>query len=74
MKRRDLLRNTTGIAVTFGILGSRARAFGGPEVDQTCKEATFPKVDKLTSRVAEFVVNTQLTGIPPETIELGKKS
>ena len=74
MKRRDLLRNTTGIAVTFGILGSRARALGGPEVDQTCKEATFPKVDKLTSRVAEFVVNTQLTDIPSETIELGKKS
>jgi 2-methylcitrate dehydratase PrpD len=74
MKRRDLLRNTTGIAVTFGILGSRARALGGPEVDQTCKEATFPKVDKLTSRFAEFVVNTQLTDIPSETIELGKKS
>src|SRR5207244_13223718 len=49
-------------------------ALGGPEVDQTCNEATFPKVDKLTSRVAEFVVNTQLTDIPSETIELGKKS
>src|SRR5580700_2234423 len=72
MKRRDLLRNT-GIAVTLGVLNTPAPAFG-VGADETCKETSFPKVEKLTSRVAEFVVNTQLGDVPPETIELGKKS
>jgi 2-methylcitrate dehydratase PrpD len=31
-------------------------------------------VEKLTAGVADFVVNTQLSQIPDETIELGKKS
>jgi 2-methylcitrate dehydratase PrpD len=62
------------MALTLGILGPRESALGGPEPDQTCKEAAFPKVENLTSRVTEFVVNAQLTDIPPETIELGKKS
>ena len=44
------------------------------ETGQTCTEASFPRVEKLTARVAEFVVTTQLSEIPSETIELGKKS
>jgi 2-methylcitrate dehydratase PrpD len=42
--------------------------------DQPCKEENFPKVDQVTARVAEFVVGTQLSEIPDESIELGKKS
>jgi len=34
----------------------------------------FPEVQQLTARVAEFTVNTRLSDIPAETIELGKKS
>jgi 2-methylcitrate dehydratase PrpD len=44
------------------------------QAEQTSKEGNFPKVEKLTERVAEFVVYTQLSAIPDETIELGKKS
>jgi 2-methylcitrate dehydratase PrpD len=73
MKRRDLLKATTGIAAALGLFGDRAAAFRA-RADEVCNQASFPKVEKLTSRVAEFVVNTQLTDIPPETIELGKKS
>src|SRR6516165_6694757 len=74
MKRRDLLKSTSWIAVTLGIFRSPARAFDSFVSDQTCQQASFPKVEKLTSRVADFVVNTQLADIPAETIELGKKS
>ena len=72
MKRRDFLKNTAGLAVTLGLPGSSAT--GSASSDQPCKEARFPKVEKLTARVADFVVNTQLSEIPEETIELGKKS
>jgi 2-methylcitrate dehydratase PrpD len=41
--------------------------------EAACGEA-FPKVQKLTAQVAEFAINTQLSDIPEETIELGKKS
>jgi 2-methylcitrate dehydratase PrpD len=72
MQRREFLKTATGVAATLGLSGSGASA--SPEVDQPCKEASFPKVENLTSRVAEFVVKTQLLDIPGETIELGKKS
>src|SRR5690349_8998549 len=72
MQRRDFLKSTTSIAATFSLPGPIASALTGP--DQTCKEMSFPKVEKLTARVAEFVVSTQLSDIPQETIELGKKS
>ena len=74
MKRRDFLRSATGIAAGLGLPCPRASALSTPQGDQACKEASFPKVSKLTSQVAEFVVNTQLSDIPGETIELGKKS
>lgn len=66
------MRNTAGIAVTLGLPGSSAT--GSVSSDQPCKESSFPKVEKLTARVADFVVNTQLSEIPEETVELGKKS
>jgi 2-methylcitrate dehydratase PrpD len=66
------MKNTAGIAVTLGLPGSSATRSASS--DQPCREASFPKVEKLTARVADFVVNTQLPEIPEETIELGKKS
>jgi 2-methylcitrate dehydratase PrpD len=74
MERRDFLRRTTSVAAAIGLSGSVASALSRTEADQPCKEASFPKVEKLTARVADFVVNTQLSQIPDETIELGKKS
>jgi 2-methylcitrate dehydratase PrpD len=74
MQRRDFLKTATGVAATMGLSGRRASGFSNPAVDQPCKEAAFPKVEKLTAQVAEFVVKTQLSDIPGETIALGKKS
>jgi len=73
MRRRDFLRSSTRAATAITLLGSRSSAFATPESAQPC-EAKFPKVEKLTAHVAEFVVNIQLSQIPGETIELGKKS
>lgn len=73
MQRREFLRTATGVAATLGLPGS-AVALSSPAADEGCKAASFPKVEKLTARVADFVVNTQLSDIPHETIELGKKS
>ncbi len=73
MRRRDFLRSSSGAATAITLLGSRSSALTTPDAAQPC-EAKFPKVEKLTARVAEFVVNTPLSQIPGETIELGKKS
>ena len=73
MKRRDFLKSATGVAASLG-LSRPAVGESTPQADRACKEPSFPKVDKLTAHVAEFVVNTQLSAIPSETIELGKKS
>jgi 2-methylcitrate dehydratase PrpD len=73
MQRREFLRTATGVAATLGLPGPAA-ALSSPAADEGCKAASFPKVEKLTARVADFVVNTQLSDIPHETIELGKKS
>ena len=62
------------MAAALSLSGAASSAPGNAGPDQPCKETSFPKVEKLTARVAEFVVNTQLSGIPGETIELGKKS
>src|SRR5260370_26194156 len=72
MKRRDFMKNTAGIAVTLGLPGSSATRSASS--DQPCREASFPKVETMTVGVADFVVNTQLSEITEETVELGKKS
>lgn len=74
MRRREFLRNAGGLAVGAGLSGAAAAGRPTAPADEACKQATFPKAEKLTSHIAEFVVNTQLAGIPTETIELGKKS
>jgi 2-methylcitrate dehydratase PrpD len=74
MQRRDFLESATGVIAALGLSGTGASALSNTEADQHGKEAIFPKVEKLTARVAEFVVTTQLSDIPGETIELGKKS
>lgn len=74
MKRREFLRSTTGITAGLGLSGSGMPFLRDMRADQPCKEENFPKVDQVTARVAEFVVGTQLSEIPDESIELGKKS
>src|SRR6266446_8572752 len=74
MKRRDFLKSTTGMAATLGFSRSAAPVAIDRAGGQNCNEASFPKVEKLTARVAEFVVNTRFSEIPDGTSELGKKS
>jgi 2-methylcitrate dehydratase PrpD len=68
------MKSTTVAAAALGLSGPVASALSDPQADQPCKQPSFPKVEKLTAFVADFVVNTQLSQIPGETIELGKKS
>jgi 2-methylcitrate dehydratase PrpD len=74
MKRRDFLTSTTGAVAGLSLAGSAVAGLGMPQSDYPCKQVGFPKAEKLTAHVAQFVVNTQLSEIPSEAIELGKKS
>ncbi len=62
------------MAATLGFSRSAAPVASDRAGGQNCNEASFPKVEKLTARVAEFVVNTRFSEIPDGTSELGKKS
>jgi 2-methylcitrate dehydratase PrpD len=73
MKRRDFLKSTTRLAATLGLSSTAASDLSNMKPDKACEEA-FAQVEKLTARVAEFAINTQLSDISTETIELGKKS
>ncbi len=71
MKRRDLLTNSLAVsglaALALTPRARRARAAPAPA-------AEFPKAPGLTRSVAEFIVGTKYKDIPPNVIELGKKS
>jgi 2-methylcitrate dehydratase PrpD len=74
MKRRDFIKSVAGVAASVGLTNSVADGLSTPQGAQAGKEASFQKAEMLTAHVAEFVVNTKLSEIPSETIELGKKS
>ena len=69
MKRRDLFKNSLAVSALAALspAARRARAAPGPA-------AEFPKAPGLTKSVAEFIVATRYKDIPPNVIELGKKS
>jgi len=77
MRRRDFLTTASGAGISLGMFGglspAQTPAQTKTSAEAACGEA-FPKVQKLTAQVAEFVVKTQLSDIPEETIELGEKS
>ena len=61
--------------ICIGTLGSALMAHDAKaaEIPAHCSSA-FPDVHGLTDYVAKFVVNTGYDAIPPEVVELGKKS
>lgn len=72
MKRRDLFKTTLAASVAAGLAtvaprARRARAAPSPGGE-------FPRAPGLTRAVADFIVGTKYADIPPEVIELGKKS
>jgi 2-methylcitrate dehydratase PrpD len=74
IRRRDFLTTATRVGATLGILGSSTPVLVSHAASPPCTEPTFPQVQKLTAKVAQFVVNTGYTDIPSETLALGKKS
>jgi 2-methylcitrate dehydratase PrpD len=74
MRRRDFLNTATQLGATLGILGSSEFVLGSDTPPQPCAPPSFPQVQQLTANVAEFVVNTKYSAVPPEVLELGKKS
>jgi 2-methylcitrate dehydratase PrpD len=72
MMRRDFLK-TSAIGAMLGAMNSPPQVFGLTEVPQSCVPP-FPMVHGLTKYTAEFVVNTQYSDLPPDVVELGKKS
>ena len=74
MRRRDFLKNAAGTGAALGALGAPVPRLASAPTPQECAATSFPQVQKLTAYVSEFVVNLKLTDIPPESLELGKKS
>src|SRR5215467_10569683 len=60
--------NRRHFCATFGLLA--APSF--PALAQTSAE--FPSAPGLTKHVSDFIVNTRYDDIPPEVLELGRKS
>src|SRR5689334_2931635 len=73
MRRRDFLRTATAAGAAFGVLTAEA---GNPPANSqpACNPQPFPKIDKLTAYVGEFVVGTKFADVPAEVVALGKKS
>src|SRR5216684_556829 len=66
MNRRDLFK-TSLAASALALTSRRVDASPAPP-------AEFPMAPGLTKSVAEFIVNSKYEEIPPDVIELGKKS
>jgi len=74
MKRREFLKSASGLAAGIGLAKPVPVETPVAPAEQFGKEAIFPKTERLTAHIANFVADTQLTEIPAETIDLGKKS
>ncbi|TMQ04515.1 MAG: MmgE/PrpD family protein [Deltaproteobacteria bacterium] len=72
MKRRDLFKSSLAASALAGLAGVTPRARHADAAPSPAAE--FPKAPGLTKSVAEFIVNTKYSDIPPDVIELGKKS
>jgi 2-methylcitrate dehydratase PrpD len=72
MTRRDFVRYSTAAAAGLGALAPWSSRLAGATAQG--QPASFPQVKGLTRHVAEFVAATQFKDLPPDVIELGKKS
>ena len=67
MLRRDFAKMSVGLAT--------AALFGGAErAEPASTQSEFPHVTGLSEYVARFVTTTRYEDIPPQVLELGKKS
>lgn len=70
MIRRDFFMNSLALAA-LAAGNDRLVASPAPSSPPT---APFPKAPGLTKYVSEFIVNTKYADVPPDVIELGRKS
>ena len=69
MIRREFLKKSAGLGAASASLPLPGAAPAPPR-----PLAAFPMVQGLTAHTADFVVKTRYQDLPPEVIELGKKS
>ena len=77
MIRREFCRTSllaTAAAGLSGRLTARKAVETATRSGDGCEAAPFPQTPGLTKYVAETIVNTKYEDIPPEVIELGKKT
>jgi len=84
MQRRDLIKTSLGASAMVALAPGAGRVDAAPAPAGTPGSAAtpgaagpareFPKAPGLTKSVAEFVTHTKYEDLPPELIELGKKS
>jgi 2-methylcitrate dehydratase PrpD len=68
MIRRDFVKSSL---VAAALAAGNERLAASP---RPAESAPFPKAPGLTKYVSEFIVNTKYGDIPPDVLELGKKS
>ena len=73
MKRREFLRSSASLGAVLSAVSLSHPAIAASE-GQPCTAPPFPETPGLTKYIIEFVQNTKFTDLPPDVIELGKKS
>src|SRR5579862_528657 len=68
MIRRDFVKSSLAAAA---LAAGNERLAASP---RPAESAAFPKAPGLTKYVSEFIVNTKYADIPPDVLELGRKS
>jgi 2-methylcitrate dehydratase PrpD len=68
VERRDFAK------LSIGVLGAAAGKATPAAAAGSHSAEPFPDIPDLTAYVADFVVNTRYENLPPEVIDLGKKS
>ncbi|HEX7836386.1 MAG TPA: MmgE/PrpD family protein [Kofleriaceae bacterium] len=71
MKRRDWIKTSLAVPAAAALAPRARRASAAPG---SSPAAEFPRAPGLTKSVAEFITATKYKDIPPDVIELGKKS
>jgi len=73
LPRRGFLKDSAGIAAGLCLLKTAAPEFAGA-TDESCEPQPLPKATGVTKYVCEFVARATFADIPPDVLELGKKS
>ena len=73
IKRRDFLRSSASLGAAITTVGLSPATLAASD-SPACVPAPFPQTPGLTKYIVDFVRGTKFTDLPPDVIELGKKS